>query len=66
MWQDEIIKEIHKLRQEHDKLFNYDLDAMFADWQKKGYVVNMLLTILKAFFARDSSCLCYTCTTSFT
>jgi hypothetical protein len=31
MWQDEI----HQIREEHAKSFNYDLDAMFADWQKK-------------------------------
>lgn len=35
MWQNEILDEIHKIREEHAKSFNYDLDAMFADWQKK-------------------------------
>jgi len=35
MWQDEILAEIHKIRPEHAKSFNYDLNAMFADWQKK-------------------------------
>ncbi len=35
MWQDEILDEIHQIRAEHAKSFNYDLDAMFADWQKK-------------------------------
>jgi hypothetical protein len=35
MWQDEILDEIHKTREEHAKSFNYDLDAMFADWQRK-------------------------------
>lgn len=35
MWQDEVLNEIHKIREEHAKSFNYDLDAMFADWQKK-------------------------------
>ncbi|WP_242056510.1 MULTISPECIES: type II toxin-antitoxin system VapC family toxin [unclassified Nostoc] len=35
MLQDEILVEIHKIREEHAKSFNYDLDAMFADWQKK-------------------------------
>ncbi|MFM7475653.1 MAG: hypothetical protein ACKO2T_07940 [Microcystis aeruginosa] len=35
MWQDEILDEIHKFREEHAKSFNYDLDAMFADWQKR-------------------------------
>lgn len=35
MLQNEILDEIHKIREEHAKSFNYDLDAMFADWQKK-------------------------------
>jgi hypothetical protein len=35
MWQDEVLDEIHQFREEHAKSFNYDLDAMFADWQKK-------------------------------
>ncbi|ALF52441.1 hypothetical protein ACX27_05590 [Nostoc piscinale CENA21] len=35
MLQDEILDEIHKIREEHFKSFKYDLDAMFADWQKK-------------------------------
>ncbi|MBD2777046.1 hypothetical protein [Iningainema tapete] len=35
MWQDEILEEIHRIREEHAKSFNYDLDAMFEDWQKK-------------------------------
>lgn len=35
MWKDEIVEEIHRIREEHAKAFNYDLDAMFADWQKR-------------------------------
>jgi hypothetical protein len=35
MLQNEILDEIHKIREEHAKSFNYDLDAMFADWQRK-------------------------------
>lgn len=35
MWEDEILDEIHKIREEHAKVFNYDLDAMFADWQRR-------------------------------
>ncbi len=35
MWKDEILDEIHRIREEHSKSFNYDLDAMFADWQKR-------------------------------
>ena len=35
MWTDEIVKEIHQIREEYAKSFNYDLDAMFADLRKK-------------------------------
>jgi hypothetical protein len=35
MWQDEILDEIHKFREEHAKSFNYDLDTMLADWHQK-------------------------------
>ncbi len=35
MWEDEILDEIHKFREEHAKSFNYDLDSMFEDWQKR-------------------------------
>lgn len=35
MWEDEIIDELHRIREEHAKSFNYNLDAMFEDWQKK-------------------------------
>lgn len=35
MWEDEIVEEIHRIREEYAKSFNYDLDAMFADLQKK-------------------------------
>lgn len=35
MLTDEIVEEIHKIRQEYAKSFNYDLDAIFADLQKK-------------------------------
>jgi hypothetical protein len=35
MSRDEILDEIHKIREEHAKSFNYNLDAMFADWQKR-------------------------------
>jgi hypothetical protein len=35
MWKDEIVEEIHRIREEHAKAFNYDLEAMFVDWQKR-------------------------------
>lgn len=35
MLKDEIVEEIHRIREEYAKSFNYDLDAIFADLQKK-------------------------------
>lgn len=35
MLQDEILDKLHEIREAHAKSFNYDLDAMFEDWQKK-------------------------------
>ncbi|MBE9061425.1 hypothetical protein [cf. Phormidesmis sp. LEGE 11477] len=35
MWVDEIVEEIHRLREEYAKSFNYDLDAIFADLRRK-------------------------------
>ena len=35
MWTDEIVEEIHKIREAYAKSFNYDLDAIFADLRKK-------------------------------
>ncbi|MGB7413828.1 MAG: hypothetical protein WA902_06440 [Thermosynechococcaceae cyanobacterium] len=35
MWKDEIVEEIHQIREEYAKSFNYDLDAIFADLRKK-------------------------------
>jgi hypothetical protein len=35
MWTDEIVKEIHRIREEYAKSFNDDLDAIFADLRKK-------------------------------
>lgn len=32
---DEIVEEIHKYREEYAKKFNYDLDLIFEDLQKK-------------------------------
>ncbi|GJD16137.1 hypothetical protein RIVM261_010930 [Rivularia sp. IAM M-261] len=37
MWEDEILEEIRQIREEHTKSFNYDLNAMFADWEKRQY-----------------------------
>ncbi|MEH2078383.1 MAG: hypothetical protein V7K57_28985 [Nostoc sp.] len=35
MWKDEVLEEIYKIREEHAKLFNYDLQAICDDLQKK-------------------------------
>ncbi|MDB9424513.1 hypothetical protein PN437_06240 [Microcystis aeruginosa CS-564/01] len=35
MFHDEIVEEIHRIREEYAKSFNYDLDAIFADLRKK-------------------------------
>jgi predicted PolB exonuclease-like 3'-5' exonuclease len=35
MWEDEIIEEIHRIREEYAKSFNYDLDAIVADLQRQ-------------------------------
>lgn len=35
MWTDEIVEEIHRIREEYAKSFNYDLDAIFEDLRKK-------------------------------
>ena len=35
MYQDEIVEEIHKIRQEYSRSFNHDLRAIFADLQKQ-------------------------------
>lgn len=35
MWQDEIVEEVRKVRQEHAARFDYDLDAIVADFKKR-------------------------------
>lgn len=35
MWKDEVLEEIHKIREEHAKAFNYDLQAICDDLKKK-------------------------------
>lgn len=62
MWQDEILDEIHKIREEHAKSFNYDLDAMFADWRRKQaeggrQVVSLPLQVFE--LGRNNSALPY-------
>jgi len=35
MWKDPIIEELHQIRQEYAKEFNYDWQAIFADLKAK-------------------------------
>ncbi len=35
MFKDEIVEEIHQIREEYAKSFNYNLDAIIADLQKQ-------------------------------
>lgn len=35
MSQDEIFKEIHRIREEYSRSFNHDLQAIFADLQRQ-------------------------------
>lgn len=35
MWTDEIVEEIHRIREEYAKSLNDDLDAIFADLREK-------------------------------
>lgn len=35
MYQDVIVEEIHRIREEYSKSFNHDLKAIFADLQKQ-------------------------------
>jgi len=35
MFQDEIVEEIHRIREEYSRSFNHDLKAVFADLQKQ-------------------------------
>ena len=35
MWKDEIVEEIHQIREAYAKSLSYDLDAIFTDLRKK-------------------------------
>jgi hypothetical protein len=35
MFQDEIVEEIHRIREEYSRSFNHDLKAIFADLQEQ-------------------------------
>jgi hypothetical protein len=40
MWKDEILEEIYKIREEHAKAFNYDLQAICDDLRQKQAASN--------------------------
>ncbi|MBN3940299.1 MAG: hypothetical protein V7L21_13160 [Nostoc sp.] len=40
MWKDEILEEIYRIREEHAKAFNYDLQAICDDLRQKQAVSN--------------------------
>lgn len=35
MREDEILEEIHRIREEHAKSFNYNIKAICEDWRRK-------------------------------
>ena len=35
MWRDEIVEEVRRIREAHAARFNYDLDAIVADFRKR-------------------------------
>jgi hypothetical protein len=35
MYEDEILAEIHRIREEHAKAFNYDIRAICEDWRRR-------------------------------
>jgi hypothetical protein len=35
MYQDEIVEEIHRIREEYSRSFNHDVKAIFADLQRQ-------------------------------
>ncbi|EKQ71343.1 hypothetical protein OsccyDRAFT_0002 [Leptolyngbyaceae cyanobacterium JSC-12] len=35
MWQDEILEELHRIREEHARSFNYDVRAICEDWRRQ-------------------------------
>jgi hypothetical protein len=47
MWQDEILEDLYKIREEHAKSFNYDFKAIFADWLHRQAVSGRKLVSLE-------------------
>lgn len=47
MWEDEILEELHKIREQHAKSFNYDFKEIFADWQRRQAASGKKLVSLK-------------------
>ena len=47
MWKDEVLEELHKIREEHAESFNYDFKAIFADWQRRQVASGRKLVLLE-------------------
>ncbi len=47
MWEDEILEELHKIREQHAKSFNYNFKEIFADWQRRQAASGRKLVSLK-------------------
>lgn len=39
MWRDQIIEELHKIREEYATQFNFDINAICKDFQEKRHKV---------------------------
>lgn len=48
MWEDEVLEELYKIREEHAKAFDYDFHAIFADWQQRQVKSGKKLVSLEA------------------
>jgi len=48
MFKDEIVEEIHRIREEYSRSFNHDLKAIFADFVRVGaahpYIFDKILS----------------------
>lgn len=54
---DPIVNEVRKYRDEHSRQFNYDLDAIVADYKAKHqYYVSILAKINKKNANKNASC----------
>ncbi|MBF0435212.1 MAG: hypothetical protein HQL77_07550 [Magnetococcales bacterium] len=54
MWQDPILEEIHRFRDEHASRFNHDIDAILDDMQKFERCSNQPVVTLAPKISPDS------------